>query len=70
MTPLYSTKSNSFTTSDWVRSTDGTIVSGYNSAESNQSTNSEEHFTQSDFESALRKASRPVTASRSVAKTK
>ena len=65
------TNSNSFTTKDWVNSTKDTPVFAYNPTESEiKPCPAAGTFTQSDFESALKKASRPTSVSQSAARTK
>jgi hypothetical protein len=72
MSPLYPAKSNSFTTEDWVKASEGLKVSAYNPAFSDtpQAGPSEGIFTQVEFESTLRKASRRVLTSVPAAKKK
>jgi hypothetical protein len=63
--------SNSFTTKDWINSTKNTPIFAYNPAEVENTVNpATGTFTQSDFESALRKASRRVDSSEFDTKTK
>jgi len=57
------TSSNSFTTRDWVNSTKDTPVFAYNPAEGESRPSAAVGtFTQDDFESALKKASRKKAA--------